>query len=155
MTPQEHVQHWLDEQTDEHPVGRILRREIARPVARFSNMSARLCTLTVLSLVSLMGCTADDVADPTPTPTTLACQVNNTAKLVFRNLSNSNSTYDLIWDGSKLYTIAPGIETDTLVTAAGVQHTLLFKFTNNAGNACTPSTPTLAQCSRSWFSCTG
>ncbi len=155
MTPQEHVQNWLDEKTDEHTVARILRREIARPVARLSNMSARVCTLTALSLISLMGCTADDVADPTPTPTTLACQVNNTAKLVFRNQSNTNATYDLIWDGSKLYTIAPGSETDTLVTAAGVQHTLQFQFTNSSNSACNPSTPTLAQCYTGWFACTG
>ncbi len=153
MTPQEHVQHWLDEQTDEHPVGRILRREIARPVARFSNMSARLCTLTALSLVSLMGCSdSENVAAPSPT---LSCQVNNTAKLVFRNQSNTNATYDLLWDGSKLYTIAPGSESDTLVTAAGVQHTLLFQFTNSSNNACNAATPTLAQCSNGWFSCTG
>ena len=99
MTLQEHVQNWLDEQTDEHPVGRILRRGIARPVARFSNMSARICTLTALSLVLLMGCTSDDAVAPSPT---LACQVNNTARLVFRNISNTNATYDLIWDGAKL-----------------------------------------------------
>ncbi len=153
MTLQEHVQNWLDEQTDEHPVGRILRREIARPVARFSNMSARLCALTALSLVSLMGCSdSENVAAPSPT---LSCQVNNTAKLVFRNQSNTNATYDLLWNGSKLFTIAPGSESDTLVTAAGIQHTLLFQFTNSSNNACNPATPTLAQCSNGWFSCTG
>lgn len=153
MTPQEHVQNWLDEKTDEHTVARILRREIARPVARFSNMSARLCALTALSLVSLMGCSdSENVAAPSPT---LSCQVNNTAKLVFRNQSNTNATYDLIWDGSKRYTIAPGSETDTLVTAAGVQHTLVFQFTNSSNSACNPSTPTLAQCYSGWFACTG
>lgn len=152
MTLQEHVQNRLDEQADENPVGRILRRGIARPVARFSNMSARICTLTALSLVLLMGCTSDDAVAPSPT---LACQVNNTAKLVFRNISNTNATYDLIWDGAKLYTIAPGSESDTLTTAAGVQHTMLFKFTNSSNNACNAATPTLAQCSSGWFSCTG
>ncbi len=153
MTQQEHVQHWLDEQTDEHPVGRILRREIARPVARFSNMSARLCAFTALSLLSLMACSdSENVAAPSPT---LSCQVNNTAKLVFRNQSNTNATYDLLWNGSKLFTIAPGSESDTLVTAAGIQHTLLFQFTNSSNNACNPATPTLAQCSNGWFSCTG
>ena len=155
MTPQEHVQNCLDEKTDEHTVRRSPRREIARPVARLSNMSARLCTLTTLSLVSLMGCSdSADVVAPPP-PTTLQCQVNNTGKLVFRNQSNTNATYDLIWDGSKLYTIAPGSETDTLVTAAGIQHTMLFQITNTSNNACNPATPTLAQCSVGWFACTG
>ena len=153
MALQDNVQNRLDEQTDEHPVGRILRRTIARPVAKFSNMSARFCMLTVLSLVSLMGCTADDAV--APTPAVLSCQANNTAKLVFRNLSNSNATYDLIWDGAKLFTIAPNGESDTLTTAAGVQHTMLFQFTNSNNNACNAATPTLAQCSRGWFSCTG
>ena len=153
MTLQEHVQNWLDEQTDEHSVGRIIRREIARPVARFSNMSARLCALTALSLVSVMGCSdSENVAAPSPT---LSCQTNNTAKLVFRNQSNTNATYDLLWNGSKLFTIAPGSESDTLVTAAGIQHTLVFQFTNSSNNACNPATPTLAQCSNGWFSCTG
>ena len=105
-----------------------------------------------LILASLMGCSGDDVVTPPPS---LACQVNNTAKLVFRNISNTNATYDLLWDGAKLYTIAPGSESDTLITAAGVQHTMLFKFTNSSSNACNPATPTLAQCSRGWFSCTG
>lgn len=155
MTPQEHVHNWLDEKTDEHTVGRSLRREIARPVARLSNMSAPVCALTALSLISLMGCSdSTDVVTPPPTQT-LQCEVNNSAKLVFRNQSNTNATYDLIWDGSKLYTIAPGSESDTLVTAAGVQHTLQFQFTNSSNNACNPSTPTLAQCYTGWFSCTG
>ena len=155
MTPQEHAQNWLDEKTDEHTVAGTLRRKIAHPVARLSNMSARACTLTALSFFSLMGCSdSADVVAPPP-PTTLQCQVNNTGKLVFRNQSNTNATYDLIWDGSKLYTIAPGSETDTLVTAAGVQHTLLFQFTNSSNNACNAATPTLAQCSNGWFSCTG
>ncbi len=153
MTLQEHVRNWLDEQTDEHSVGRIIRREIARPVARFSNMSARLCALTALSLVSLMGCSdSENVAAPSPT---LSCQTNNTAKLVFRNQSNTNATYDLLWNGSKLYTVVPQGVSPTLTVAAGIQHALVFRFTNTSNNACTPSTPTPAQCSNRFYSCTG
>ncbi len=110
-------------------------------------------------LVLLMGCSADEAVTapdlPPPPPPLPACEVNNTATAEFRNLSNSNSTHDIIWNGSKLYTVPPAGISETLTVAAGIQHTLVFQFTNTSTNACTPSTPTLAQCSNRFYSCTG
>lgn len=88
-------------------------------------------------------------------PTVADCEANNTAKIRFRNSSNSNRTYTVIWDGATLATVSPGSETQQFTVAAGVQHTLVFRFTNTSTNACTPSTPTLAQCAARIISCTG
>ena len=64
-------------------------------------------------LVLLMGCSVDEdvmaPALPEPPPPLPACEVNNTATAEFRNLSNSNSTHDIIWNGSKLYTVPPPV----------------------------------------------
>ena len=102
---------------------------------------------------SMAGC---GVEDSTPTaPTVQACETNNTAQVKFQNKSNTNKTYDIIWDGSKVGTVAPGATSSTSTVAAGVQHTLVFKITNTNTEACTPSTPTPAKCTSQTYSCTG
>ncbi len=89
------------------------------------------------------------------TPPVAACQSNNTATVSFENKSNTNSTYTIVWDGSTRTTIAPGQTSSTYTEAAGVQHSLQFKFTNSNNPACTTSSPTLAQCSVHVYNCTG
>jgi hypothetical protein len=109
-----------------------------------------------LGLLVLGACSDTTQPEPEPEPTpTPACQVNNTADVYFKNVSNTNSTYDIVWDGSKIATVTPGDSSSTFTVAAGVQHTLLFKFTNTNNAACNQGTPVLAQCQTHWFSCTG
>ena len=84
-----------------------------------------------------------------------ACEVNQTAQVRFTNLSNTNSTHDVIWDGSKIATIAPGDTTNYFTVTANIEHTLQFKFTNTSDPACTESKPILAQCRFNIFWCTG
>jgi len=117
-------------------------------------LDARFKAVLMLLLVgaSMAGC---GVEDSTPTaPTVQACETNNTAEVKFQNKSNSNKTYDIIWDGSKTTTVAPGATSSTSTVAAGVQHTLVFKITNTSTDACTPSTPTPAKCTSHTYSCT-
>ena len=83
-----------------------------------------------------------------------ACETNKTGEVYFINNSNSNSTYDVIWDGVKIATIAPNQSSQVFTFPANVQHTLVFRFTNTSNNSCTPSTPYLTQCRRLWFDCT-
>jgi len=83
------------------------------------------------------------------------CETNNTGKVYFINHSNSNSTYDVIWDGVKIFTVAPNQQSPTITVSAGIQHTLLFRFTNTSNGACTQSTPIIPQCETWWFDCTG
>jgi len=85
----------------------------------------------------------------------LPCEANGTGEITFGNNSNTNSTYDIIWDGAKIATIAPGQESDVFTVAASIQHTLVFQFTNTSDLACTASTPVIAQCDSRIFSCTG
>ncbi len=109
-------------------------------------------------LVLLIGCSGDDdvmgPAAPDPDPV-LSCETNNTATVVFENRSNTNSTYDIIWDGSKVATVTPGNKTESFTVAAGIQHTLLYKYTNTNNLACTQATPTYAQCASRLQWCTG
>lgn len=89
---------------------------------------------------------------PPPSP---SCETNKTGEVYFINNSNSNSTYDIIWDGVKIATVAPNQSSQVFTYSANVQHTLVFRYTNTSNNACTPSTPYLTQCQRLWFNCTG
>ncbi|HEX9649394.1 MAG TPA: hypothetical protein VGA21_02435 [Cyclobacteriaceae bacterium] len=85
----------------------------------------------------------------------LPCEANQSGKVYFINNSNSNSTYDVIWDGVKIFTVAPGQQSSTITVTANIQHTLVFRYTNTSNNACTPSTPVIPQCETWWFNCTG
>lgn len=111
--------------------------------------------LLVGLVLAEVGCWSPTPTAPTPTPAAVpACQTNNTAEISFENRSNSNTTYYVLWDGSNLLTLAPGQKSDPRTVAAGVQHTLVFRISNTNSNACTPSTPTLPQCSSNTYSCT-
>ena len=81
------------------------------------------------------------------------CEVNKTGEVYFINHSSSNSTYDVIWDGVKIATITPNQSSQVFTYSANVQHTLVFRYTNTSNDACTPSTPYLAQCQQVWFDC--
>ncbi len=115
----------------------------------------------VAAVISVLMSVACGSADSTPTqptkpttPSVPACQLNNTATVTFENRSSSNTTYSLIWDGSTLTTLAPSVKSESYTVAAGVQHTMVFRIANSSNNACTPSTPTLAQCTSSTYWCT-
>jgi hypothetical protein len=111
--------------------------------------------LALVALASIAaGCGGSSSTPTAPTPV-LACQTNNTATALFQNRSATNLTYDVIWNGARLVSVSPGQDSATYTFAAGVPHTLVFRVTNSSTNACSPSTPTLAQCSSMFYSCTG
>jgi hypothetical protein len=82
------------------------------------------------------------------------CEKNSTGTVYFINNSNTNKTYDIIWDGSLWATVTPNGRSATFTVASG-QHTLLFRFTNTTTQACTSSTPNIAICSNVYYSCSG
>jgi hypothetical protein len=116
-------------------------------------MSRTLYALAAAALCALAtsACTGS-TPDPTPDPVP-ACKQNNTASISFRNASTTNRTYNIVFDGSNLTTVAPGQTSNSYTIAAGTQHSLTFTFTNTGGNACSTSFPTLAQCASSTYSC--
>lgn len=116
-----------------------------------SNRAALLAIM--VGMAWTMGCAPADKATA-PVVSAPACETNNTASIKYENRSNTNATYDIIWDGSKVTTITPGSLSPAYNVAAGIQHTLLFKFTNTNTAACNQSTPTLAQCSSHVYWCT-
>ena len=81
----------------------------------------------------------------------LDCVTNNTAQVQFSNRS-ANSTYSIVWDGSIITTLSPGVTSDYFTEASG-EHTLAFRYSNSAANSCTPSNPILVQCSSMVFWC--
>src|SRR5688572_25142988 len=67
------------------------------------------------------------------------CEANNTAKVRFQNKTGSSLTYSVVWDGSTLTTIGPGVTSEYFTVAAG-QHTLHFMVANSGNQeACTIS----------------
>ncbi len=109
--------------------------------------------LVLVVCLGALSCSGGGGNSPTA-PALPQCQVNNTAQVTFQDRSASNRTYDVIWDGSRLTTVAPSQTSSAFTVAAGTQHTLVFKFTNTNVDACTPSTPTLSQCSSETYWCT-
>ncbi len=91
----------------------------------------------------------------TPTTTIAACQLNNSAKVSFENKSTTNKTYDVVWDGSHITTLAPTEQSSNYTVEAGVTHTLQFKFTNSGQAACTIAHPIPVVCTSTNWSCTG
>ncbi len=110
--------------------------------------------LAVAFLLISSACGSTNSSSTPTAPSAPACQVNNTATVSFENRSTSNTTYSVVWDGSTKTTLAPSVKSDAYTVAAGVQHTLVFRIANSANNACSPSTPTLAQCSSQTYWCT-
>ncbi|MCH7565529.1 MAG: hypothetical protein IH968_17085 [Gemmatimonadetes bacterium] len=119
------------------------------------NNKTPLFFILLASAGMTVGTTGCPPVDAPTGPEQTACEANNSAQISFRNNSNTNRTYNVIWDGSNLVTITPGSTSRQFTVAAGVQHTLVFRFTNTNTNACNPSTPTLSQCSTGTISCTG
>lgn len=107
--------------------------------------AAGLIALVGIALALGPGC---DVKNPLASD----CSSNNTASISFGNRSN-NSTYTIIWDGATKATIGPGQTSAPFDAAAGVAHTLLFRFSNTSTTACSASSPVPAQCSSPVYSC--
>ena len=106
-------------------------------------------------------CPTPPAPPPAPTSGTLTgrlylsgCQTNNTANVGFHN-SSAATTQDVIWDGVRVATLAPGKTSDTRVVVAGVAHDMQFRIANTATLACSTSSPTLRQCSAWLFTCAG
>ena len=111
--------------------------------------------LIVLLALLASGCSKDSApVAPTPIPVVPLCQSQNTATVYFQNRSTGNFTYDVIWDGSKLTTVAPGKDSTVYTFAANVPHSLKFQYTNTSLLACNASTPVLTTCANTFYGCT-
>ena len=111
--------------------------------------------LVILMLVmsfGIVGC--NSTVAPTPTPEK-ACVTNNTATVFFSNQSVTNATYSILWDGIVIAVVAPGQNSQTITTTAGVVHFLEFKKANSSQYMCTVSYPVLTQCAASSYFCRG
>ncbi len=104
----------------------------------------------LIALIS-MNCGEDKVV--TPQNTTPDCETYNTAKVFFQNKSTTGTTYDVIWNGSRVFTLAPSEDSDTITVAAQISHTLVFKRTGTNEAACSESQPIPSKCSTNWFWC--
>jgi len=103
-----------------------------------------LSMFLVLGFLLLWACSKDSTPTAPPTPQIPDCERYHTAQIAFENRSNSNTTYDIYWDGAKKTTLAPGIESQVYTEATGT-HSLQFVITNTQWIAC-QSSPVLAEC---------
>ena len=116
--------------------------------------------LALLAQIIVFGCagettpTETTTSSTTSTTTTTAppCETNDTAVVVFENLSATHSTYDVIWDGSKITTLSLGSWSAPYTVSSG-SHTLTFNFFNTNQVACSPGTVNLVQCKYYTYSC--
>lgn len=102
----------------------------------------------VLSLAAfaLVGCSSKKNDDPPPPPPA------TTATVVFENRSNSNKTYDVVFDGSLIATLGPDQSTGAISTTPG-GHTYVFKVSNTGKLACNQANPQLVAGRSYTFSC--
>lgn len=106
-----------------------------------------LVLVGILALPLLVGGCEPDPTEPEPPPD---CERNHTASVAFKNNSD-RTTYDVIWDGSRIGTIRPGKSTTRTVSAG--RHSMVFRFANTRQNACSSASPSIAQCSSRCFTC--
>jgi len=109
--------------------------------------------LMVLLIAGCKGSPSPPSPTPTPTPTPVAaCVTNNTASVRFAN-NSPNAQYNVIWDGFQWTTLGLKVTSQYYEVQAGVAHTLIFRFTHNNQNACTPANPVPLQCNSYTYSC--
>ena len=101
--------------------------------------------------VLTVGCSNSTPVAPSVVP---ACQANNTGTVYFENRSNS-ATYDIVWDGAKMFTVAPRASSAPMTVSAGVAHALRFELTNLGILACAAGTPIVARCASAFYFCPG
>ena len=85
-------------------------------------------------------------------PTRMACEINNTAKLTFTNLSPHPQ--NIIWDGVQIFTrLAPSaISQPPTEATAGVAHTLVVRHSDTNAVNCSAQ-PILIRCQISELTC--
>ena len=84
-----------------------------------------------------------------------ACWVNETWEVRFTNNSTTNSTHDILWDGSIIATVAPGDTTEFFTVDAIIVYFLRFQFTNTGERACDGFPVFSEKCRSTIFSCDG
>lgn len=112
---------------------------------------------TVAFILALLGaaCGGDDKSPAAPTPAPVAaCVTNNTATVAFQNRFTTG-TMDILLNGAKVVTLAPGQSSNAFTVSAGVMQTVVWQWTNTTSWACNPTTPTPAQCSSMVYWCPG
>ena len=84
---------------------------------------------------------------------TLLCQTTDTANVSFGNRSTSMS-FDVIWDGLQLGTLAPGqTSSPPLTVAAGTAHNLIFYVAGTKNLGCVYATVLPTVCSTPVYTC--
>ncbi len=125
-----------------------------RQLCRFVLPGALVAGPLAAVVMSLACSTTSPVEPITPTTTLAACRSNNSATVTFENRSASNRSYDVLWDGSRLMTLAPTQKSAEYTAQAGVTHSLEFRVTNSSQSACTTSNPILVVCNTYNYWCT-
>ena len=118
--------------------------------ARIVNSHVAALVLIVLLSMMTVACGGSKSA-MAPTPVVPVCQSNNTATLTFENRT-ANRTHDLYLDNANAALLGPGQTSRAFTVAAGVQHSVVWRYTNTYLSACV-TTPIPAVCSSQLYFC--
>ncbi len=116
-----------------------------------SNWARSVQVVSVFLAGTLAGCSPSPYDVQVPP----ACISHNTAALNFSNESTTNTTYDVLMDGTKLTTVAPGATSDNFTVTALLLHVIRFNVTETSTMACPLEIVTPAQCSTTNHFCRG
>jgi len=102
------------------------------------------------AILAIGACDKKAVDPDPPDPPIPDCERFQRATITFENHSQ-HSTYDVIFDGSDYGPIGNG-HSMTRTVAAG-EHTLIFRYSNTHGIACSEATPNLPICANVIYWC--
>lgn len=103
----------------------------------------------LLITLPLLACGKDSPVSPT---SAAACSTSNTAQLAFENRSPDRLTYSVLLDNINTATLGPGQTSQFQTVAAGVQHRVVFRYTNTNLTACIAE-PIPVRCSSQTIFC--
>jgi len=81
------------------------------------------------------------------------CQAQGNAFVTFTNASATNLTYDALFDGKVLATVAPQVTTSSYTVPDSVGHTVQFNVAGTSTVACASQFVTLFVCTTTNYAC--
>lgn len=102
-----------------------------------------------LTLLALPACGSGAPTAPDTSP----CVVNSTAEFNFSDSSATKQSYDVMFDGKKIFTLSPGETSQNHTVTAWVLHVVQFNTAGTTNAACPQELYTPSRCSTQNFSC--
>lgn len=104
--------------------------------SKLKKIMKKLKSIFGICVIAVMIASCEKEENISPTPTKLDCEINNWAYVYFENRSNSNTKFDVYWNGSRIIkNLAPGQKSQKFTFSAS-NHTYSFKIANTNTLSC-------------------